>query len=79
MHHEPPLAPAAGMGDAQLRRELADTHLLAQVVDDCWLPQQRQALESRLAELDAEYLRRFPQARANWPWPLPVHAGAQPA
>ena len=64
-----PLTPAGQMTDDQLRREVADTHCLAAAVDlrRC-LPRQRQALSARLAELDSEYLRRYPFARGRWPW-----------
>jgi hypothetical protein len=65
-----PLAPASVMTDDQLRRELADTHRIAAAIDPrrC-LPGQRQVLSARLAELDSEYLYRYPHARDRWPWP----------
>lgn len=71
-----PLTPANLLTDDQLRRELADTHRIAAAIDErrC-LPRQRQALSARLAELDTEYLCRYPGARQRWPWapaqPLP--------
>ncbi|MEU7821623.1 hypothetical protein [Catellatospora sp. NPDC049133] len=55
--------------DAELRRELANTHALCDLVSKQGLPRDREMLKLRLAELDAEYLRRFPAARVSWPWP----------
>jgi hypothetical protein len=64
-----PLTPASLMTDDQLRREVADTHRLAAVIDErLCLPRQRRALSARLDELDTEYLRRYPSARDTWPW-----------
>jgi hypothetical protein len=62
------LIPAAEMSDAELRRELAATHVLELTVRECGLPVQRAYLEVRVAELDSEYLRRYPQAASRWPW-----------
>jgi hypothetical protein len=62
------LIPAEWLDDTQLRRELADLHRLERAVVERCLPNQRDMLRIRLAELDAEYLRRFPSARDRWPW-----------
>lgn len=65
----PVLVPARELDDEQLRRELADTHRLAAGIDpQVCLPGQQSVLKQRLAELDTEYLARFPQARRSWPW-----------
>jgi hypothetical protein len=63
--------PAAHMGDEELRRELAVLHGIANTLAAQCQPAQRETLDARLSELDAEYLRRFPAARASWPWPMP--------
>ncbi|HEX6683721.1 MAG TPA: DUF6158 family protein [Candidatus Limnocylindrales bacterium] len=62
------LIPVAWLDDSQLRKELADLHRLERAVKHHCLPSQREALLARLADLDAEYLRRFPTARDRWPW-----------
>ena len=68
-----PLTPANLMSDDQLRRELADTHRIAIAIDvQRCLPGQRRALSARLAELDDEYLCRYPCARDRWPWATPA-------
>ncbi|WP_162907035.1 DUF6158 family protein [Allorhizocola rhizosphaerae] len=62
------LIPAAQLDDSQLRQELVTTHQVEAAVRDHCLPEQRAVLQARLADLDAEYLRRYPDARAKWPW-----------
>jgi hypothetical protein len=62
------LMPAAEMSDARLRRELIETHVLELAVRERGLPVQRAYLEVRTAELDSEYLRRYPHAADRWPW-----------
>jgi transposase len=66
--HPARLIPAETLDDAQLRQELADLHRLERAIGEHCLPSQHDALRVRLAELDAEYLRRFPSARESWPW-----------
>lgn len=68
------LVPAEHLDDAQLRQELAATHQIEQAVKDRCTPEQWAVLRIRLAELDGEYLRRFPEARATWPWAVPDEA-----
>jgi len=63
------LPPVEWLDDDQLRQELADAHRVDQALSGRFGSEQRAALQSRLAELDHEYLRRFPQATARWPWP----------
>lgn len=61
--------PAEELDDGELRRELANAHALAELVSRQGLPRDRDMLALRLAELDGEYLRRFPAAAGSWPWP----------
>ncbi|HCT81455.1 MAG TPA: hypothetical protein DGG94_02895 [Micromonosporaceae bacterium] len=63
--------PAAELDDDALRRELATTHQLQPVVEQRGVPRELESVNLRLAELDSEYLRRFPHAAEKWPWPLP--------
>jgi hypothetical protein len=63
--------PAAELDDDALRRELAATHQLQVVVQQRGIPHELGTVGLRLAELDGEYLRRFPHAAGKWPWPLP--------
>ncbi|GAB4061568.1 hypothetical protein [Catellatospora paridis] len=65
----PTLRSAADLDDAALRVELAHAHAVGSVVNLRVIPRDRAMLQTRLAELDAEYLRRFPAAAATWPWP----------
>ncbi|GAA1404064.1 hypothetical protein ACFQZ4_50810 [Catellatospora coxensis] len=60
---------AAALTDADLRRELANAHTLHELVSKRGMPRDREMLRLRLAELDAEYLHRFPAAGLSWPWP----------
>lgn len=62
------LRPAADLDDAQLRVELATTHAVGSLADLRAIPRDRGMLQTRLDELDGEYLRRFPGAAASWPW-----------
>lgn len=62
------LRPAAELDDAQLRVELANTHAVGNLVHLRAVPLDRAMLQTRLDELDGEYLRRFPAAAATWPW-----------
>lgn len=62
--------PACDMDDAELRRELAETHRLAGALTAGVAPDLQPALQRRCDELDSEYLARFPSARATWPWPI---------
>jgi hypothetical protein len=62
------LIPPEKLDDAQLRKELATIHQVDLAVRDQCLPEQREQIKARLADLDAEYLRRYPHARAKWPW-----------
>ncbi len=62
------LRPAAELDDAQLRVELANTHAVNDLVHMRAVPRDRAMLQTRLDELDGEYLRRFPAAAATWPW-----------
>ncbi|GAA2358486.1 hypothetical protein Cme02nite_34610 [Catellatospora methionotrophica] len=64
----PLLRPAADLDDAQLRVELANTHAVVGLTGLRAVPRDRAMLQTRLDELDAEYLRRFPAAAASWPW-----------
>lgn len=66
----PGFVPACDMDDAELRRELAETHRMADALSDGIAPDLRAALQRRCDELDAEYLARFPGARSTWPWPI---------
>lgn len=68
--------PASELDDDALRRELANTHQLDSIVEQRGIREERVALHTRLAELDNEYLRRFPNAAQRWPWPLPEVAPA---
>lgn len=63
--------PAAELDDDALRRELAATHQLQPVVEQRGVPRELETINLRLAELDGEYLRRYPHAAEKWPWPLP--------
>jgi hypothetical protein len=63
--------PAVELDDDALRRELAATHQLQVVVQQRGVPHEQGTVGLRLAELDGEYLRRFPHAANKWPWPLP--------
>ncbi len=49
--------------------ELIRAHQLHPVIERRNIPAEREALTLRLAELDREYLRRFPDAARRWPWP----------
>lgn len=62
------LIPPEQLDDAQLRKELVTIHQVDMTVRDQFLPEQRALIRARLADLDAEYLRRYPHARAKWPW-----------
>lgn len=62
------LRPAADLDDAELRVELANAHAVGNLVNLLAVPRDRAMLQTRLDELDAEYLRRFPAAAATWPW-----------
>lgn len=62
------LIPATQLDDTRLRQELVATHQVEQAVRNHCLPSQRELILARMADLDAEYLRRFPDARAKWPW-----------
>jgi hypothetical protein len=70
----PAFAPASAMHDADLRRELVETHRLTEALSDGVGPDIRTALQRRCEELDAAYLERFPGARSTWPWPTPTPA-----
>lgn len=70
------LMTAAYLDDTELRRELVYTHRVEAAARDHALPGQRALLEVRLAELDCEYLRRFPLAAQRWPWPSTHNATA---
>ncbi|BCJ76353.1 hypothetical protein CS0771_58970 [Catellatospora sp. IY07-71] len=61
--------PAAELDDGALRRELANAHALGELVSRAGMPRDRDMLALRLAELDGEYLSRFPAAALTWPWP----------
>jgi len=63
--------PAVELDDDALRRELAATHQLQVVVQQRGIPHELGTVGLRLAELDGEYLRRYPHAATKWPWPLP--------
>ena len=63
--------PAVEMDDDALRKELAATHQLQAVIQQRGIPHELGTVGLRLAELDGEYLRRFPHAADRWPWPLP--------
>ncbi len=63
-----PLIPAEHLDDTQLRQELVAMHQVEMAIRDQFPPEQREVITARLADLDAEYLRRFPHARAKWPW-----------
>lgn len=58
------------LDDEQLRRQLADLHRLVTAVEARGVRPDGPLIR-HLADLDREYLRRFPQAAARWPWPLP--------
>lgn len=67
--------PAVELDDDALRKELAATHQLQVVVQQRGFPHELGTVGLRLAELDGEYLRRFPHAAQKWPWPLPGQLG----
>lgn len=62
--------PPQHLDDHDLRMELIRAHQLHPVIERRNIPVEREALELWLAELDREYLRRFPDAARRWPWPL---------
>jgi hypothetical protein len=64
-----PFVRPSDMDDAELRRELAETHQLAEALSAHIAADLRATVQRRCAELDAEYLHRYPSARATWPWP----------
>jgi hypothetical protein len=67
----PPITavPASELDDEALRRELAYTHQLQPLIEQRGVPLEQATVQLRLAELDGEYLRRFPHAAQRWPWP----------
>jgi len=65
-----PVTEPQHLEDHELRMALVHGHQLLPLIDRRGLPTEREALRQRLAELDREYLRRFPHAARRWPWPM---------
>jgi hypothetical protein len=64
-----PVTEPKHLDDHELRRELVRAHQLHPIIERRGLPVERDTLRHWMAELDGEYLRRFPHAARRWPWP----------